>query len=160
MTGFMEVITKLKEVKVLDNDHAELKFNMLKSYFMLQYKKLFELCVLKSLQLMFNLKGELSNQTSRAEFENKAEGNESKIRLHSKFQTQQQEILVNFVENCSKFVEGFESTKFTQVIKLCLYAVLKTEGDILIELGQYDLAIKCFKTLKDQCDIWGGMREL
>ena len=40
---------------------------------------------------------------------------------------------------------------------LLLYGVLKTEGDIFVELNQFDLAIKAYKTLKDYCDNWGGM---
>lgn len=40
------------------------------------------------------------------------------------------------------------------------YAVLKVEGDILIDLDKIDLAIKTFKCLKDQCDKWQGMDRL
>jgi hypothetical protein len=45
-------------------------------------------------------------------------------------------------------------------MKLIFYTVLKTEGDILFELAEYDLAIKCFKSLKDYCRIWGNMEYL
>ena len=45
-------------------------------------------------------------------------------------------------------------------MKVLFYAILKVEGDILIDLDRIDLAIKCFKTLKDQCDIWEDMDKL
>ena len=48
----------------------------------------------------------------------------------------------------------------TRNFKILFYAVLKVEGDILIDLNKIDLAIKCFKTLKDYCHIWGGMDRL
>jgi len=34
-------------------------------------------------------------------------------------------------------------------MKIIFYAILKVEGDILIDLDRIDSAIKCFKTLKD-----------
>jgi hypothetical protein len=34
-------------------------------------------------------------------------------------------------------------------MKMSFYVMLKTEGDILLEMAEYDLAIKCFKVLKD-----------
>ena len=40
---------------------------------------------------------------------------------------------------------------------ILLYSVLKTQGDILVELCRFDLAIKAYKTLKDYCDSWGNM---
>jgi len=45
-------------------------------------------------------------------------------------------------------------------MKCLFYAVLKVEGDILLDLNEHDLAIKCFKTLKDYCDVWGDMEKL
>ena len=42
-------------------------------------------------------------------------------------------------------------------MKILCYAILKVEGDILIDLNKMDLAIKCYKTLKDCCDNWGGL---
>jgi hypothetical protein len=45
-------------------------------------------------------------------------------------------------------------------MQILLYGVLKTEGDILVELNQFDLAIKAYKTLKDYCENWGGMVSL
>ena len=40
-------------------------------------------------------------------------------------------------------------------MKMVFYCVLKTEGDIFVELSQFDFAIKCYKTLKDLCVAWG-----
>ena len=48
----------------------------------------------------------------------------------------------------------------TKNFRILFYALLKVEGDILIDLNKIDLAIKCFKTLKDYCDTWGGMDRL
>jgi hypothetical protein len=45
-------------------------------------------------------------------------------------------------------------------MKVIFFAVLKVEGDILIDLNRIDEAIKCFKTIKNYCDVWGGMNKL
>ena len=45
-------------------------------------------------------------------------------------------------------------------MKVTFFAVLKVEGDILIDLNRIDEAIKCFKTIKNYCDVWGGMNKL
>jgi hypothetical protein len=42
-------------------------------------------------------------------------------------------------------------------MKVIFYALLKAEGDILVEMHEYDLAIRCYKTLKDYCRKWGKM---
>ena len=47
------------------------------------------------------------------------------------------------------FVDEFIGTGATERLKNLFYAILKTEGEILVEVGLYDMAIKCFKTLKD-----------
>ena len=35
------------------------------------------------------------------------------------------------------------------------YSVLKTEGDILVDMGFFDKAIKAYKTAKDFTEVWG-----
>ena len=45
-------------------------------------------------------------------------------------------------------------------MKVIFYALLKAEGDILVEMNEWDLAIKCYKTLKDYCRAWGNMEFL
>jgi len=45
-------------------------------------------------------------------------------------------------------------------MKMVFYAVIKTEGDIFVDLQQYDLAIKCYKTLKDLCVAWGRNEDM
>lgn len=35
------------------------------------------------------------------------------------------------------------------------YSILKTEGDILFDMGFFDRAIKAYKTAKDFTDVWG-----
>jgi hypothetical protein len=58
------------------------------------------------------------------------------------------------VQSFEQFVYQFEIQNLTKPMKVVFYAVLKVEGDILIDLNKIDEAIKCFKTLKDYCDIW------
>jgi len=63
----------------------------------------------------------------------------------------------------NKFTETFENfiTQFDNInlpignLYMLFYAILKTEGDILLILGQIDRSIKCFRTLKEQCGLWG-----
>jgi hypothetical protein len=64
------------------------------------------------------------------------------------------------ISTFSKFVDKFEDHGMTKHMKGLFYAVLKTEGDILCEIEQWDLALKCFKTLKDLCGNWGGLEYL
>ena len=40
-------------------------------------------------------------------------------------------------------------------IELIAYTILKTQGDILMELGRFNRAIKAYKTLKDFLHDWG-----
>jgi hypothetical protein len=58
------------------------------------------------------------------------------------------------VRNFQDFVYEFEFSNLSIPLKFILHAILKTEGDILIDLNKVDLAIKCFKTLKDCCYEW------
>ena len=39
--------------------------------------------------------------------------------------------------------------------KLIFYCLLKTEGDIMIEIGDYDKALQAYKTLRNYCRHWG-----
>lgn len=41
--------------------------------------------------------------------------------------------------------------------KMIFYCLLKTEGDIMIELNDYDKAIKAYKALRNYCRAWGLM---
>jgi hypothetical protein len=50
------------------------------------------------------------------------------------------------------FVEEWMKSKLADLIPNMLYSVLKTEGDILVELLEYDRAIKAYKVLKDLCE--------
>lgn len=38
--------------------------------------------------------------------------------------------------------------------KLIFYCLLKTEGDIMIELGDYNKAIQAYKALRNYCRVW------
>ena len=38
------------------------------------------------------------------------------------------------------------------------YGILKTKADIMFDLQEYDLAIKAYKKLKDECELWEDKR--
>jgi len=38
---------------------------------------------------------------------------------------------------------------------MIIYSVLKTQGDVLVEMGFFDRAIMAYKTIKDMCGVWG-----
>ena len=67
---------------------------------------------------------------------------------------------MEIVQSFESFVHQFEIQNLCKPMKVIFYAVLKVEGDILIDLNRIDEAIKCFKTLKDYCDIWEDMDKL
>ena len=77
-----------------------------------------------------------------------------------KYDNHEVEFLSNLVDSFQYFVEEFEAHGYTKHFKHLFYAVLKTEGDILVELSQFDYAVKCYKTLKDFCEMWGDMVSL
>ena len=43
--------------------------------------------------------------------------------------------------------------------KLIFYCLLKTEGDIMIELRDYHRAIQAYKTLRSYCKNWGMLEQ-
>ena len=43
--------------------------------------------------------------------------------------------------------------------KLIFYCLLKTEGDIMIELGDYNKAIQAYKALRNYCRVWGLLEQ-
>ena len=43
--------------------------------------------------------------------------------------------------------------------KMIFYCLLKTEGDIMTELGDYDKAIQAYKALRNYCRVWGMMEQ-
>lgn len=43
--------------------------------------------------------------------------------------------------------------------KLIFFCLLKTEGDIMIELNDYDKAIKAYKALRNYCRVWGMIEQ-
>ena len=55
----------------------------------------------------------------------------------------------DFVESFSVFVEFFQDLIMPAGVNFIFYSVLKTEGDILMDLREFDFAIKCYKTIKD-----------
>lgn len=64
------------------------------------------------------------------------------------------------VELIQRMFEGFvrEFTHDSNPLflnKLIFYCILKTEGDIMIQLGDYDKAIRAYKALRNYCRVWG-----
>ena len=43
--------------------------------------------------------------------------------------------------------------------KLIFYCMLKTEGDIMIELNDYNKAIQAYKALRNYCRLWGLLEQ-
>ena len=39
---------------------------------------------------------------------------------------------------------------------MLFYCVMKTKGDIMVDLQQFNLAIIAYKRLKGECERWGG----
>jgi hypothetical protein len=66
----------------------------------------------------------------------------------------------DLIDSFSSFVELYHDLFLPAGMNLVFYSVLKTEGDILMDLQEIDLAIKCYKTVKDQCSYWGNMDDL
>ena len=79
---------------------------------------------------------------------------------HNEFQQESLVIYRRIVEVFQDFLLEFEIQNLAKPMKCLFYAMLKVEGDILLDLNEHDLAIKCFKTLKDYCDVWGDMEKL
>ena len=76
---------------------------------------------------------------------------------HRVFEREQDILYAKIIDCFQTFLYEFEFAGFDRPMKHLFYAVLKIEGDILIDLNKIDLAIKCFKTLKDYCDNWDGL---
>ena len=55
-----------------------------------------------------------------------------------KYKTFEEDFLTNFVASFQWFIEEFDTITSDRCFKQLLYAVLKTEGDILVELSYYD----------------------
>lgn len=73
------------------------------------------------------------------------------------FESQRETIYQKIVACFQDFVYEFELATFSKPLKIIFHSILKTEGDILIDLDKIDLAIKCLKTIKDCCDDWETM---
>ena len=43
--------------------------------------------------------------------------------------------------------------------KLIFYCLLKTEGDIMIELDDYNKALQAYKSLRNYCRVWGLLEQ-
>jgi hypothetical protein len=69
-------------------------------------------------------------------------------------------LLENLVGSFEEFIETFEDLKLPRQLDMVFYAVMKTEGDLFVELQEFDYAIRVFKTLKDFVNFWGHMDDL
>lgn len=70
-------------------------------------------------------------------------------------------ILDKFHELIQKMFEEFvrefthDRNPLFEKNKLIFFCLLKTEGDIMIELGDYNKAIQAYKALRNYCRVWG-----
>ena len=56
-------------------------------------------------------------------------------RRMEKYKNYEKDFLTNLTESFQFFVEEFEKRGYTKYFKHLFYAILKTEGDILVELS-------------------------
>ena len=73
-------------------------------------------------------------------------------------------ILDKMIESLQRMFESFvrEHTHDRNPLfgnKLIFYCVLKTEGDIMMELNDFDKAIKAYKALRNYCRVWGLLEQ-
>ena len=84
--------------------------------------------------------------------------------VHQKLEDVKEIIIDKMTESIQKMFEVFvrEYTHDTHPLfenKLIFYCLLKTEGDIMIELGDYDKAIQAYKALRNYCRVWGLLEQ-
>ena len=84
--------------------------------------------------------------------------------VHQKLQDVKEIIIDKMHESIQKMFETFvrEFTHDQHPLfnnKLIFYCLLKTEGDIMIELDDYDKAIKAYKALRNYCRVWGLLEQ-
>lgn len=80
--------------------------------------------------------------------EDKERANDTKNRLHEKCCDYIQEMYQNTIKD---YV--FEMNPLYQN-KMLFYSILKTEGDIFIEMRDFERAIQAYKCLKNYCKKW------
>ncbi len=67
--------------------------------------------------------------------------------------------MVKLVESFEEFIATFDQIRLPPGMNLIYYVVLKTEGDIFVELQEFDIAIKVFTTVKKYLKSWGHMEK-
>ena len=79
------------------------------------------------------------------------------LRKHEDLDRNQKEVYKEIIKNFQHFLKQFDGMQLPKELNMLLYSILKTEADLLVDLQQYDLGIKAYKTLKDFCDDdkWG-----
>lgn len=70
-------------------------------------------------------------------------------KMHDSIQEMFEQFVRKFTHDPNPFFEN----------KLIFYCLLKTEGDIMIELGDYNKAIQAYKALRNYCRVWGLLEQ-
>ena len=70
-------------------------------------------------------------------------------KMHDSIQEMFEKFVREFTHDPNPFFEN----------KLIFYCLLKTEGDIMIELGDYNKAIQAYKALRNYCRVWGLLEQ-
>lgn len=73
------------------------------------------------------------------------------------FNERRYEMIKTFIDAVERFIFVYDQKK---VHKLVFYLLLRAEGDILLELKEYDFAIKAYKSLKNYCKRWQRQNEM
>ena len=64
---------------------------------------------------------------------------------------EEKKTLYGIIDNFDEAVNRLSKEIFGSHCALIFYGVLKTKADILVELQEFDLAIKAYKKVKDEC---------
>ena len=73
------------------------------------------------------------------------------------FQDRRYDMIKTFIDAVEHLVRAYANKK---IHKLVFYLLMRAEGDILLELKEYNLAIKAYKSLKNHCKRWQRQNEL
>ena len=69
----------------------------------------------------------------------------------NKYKLEEKRILSEIIDSFDDAVRRFQKEEVASCCQIVFYGVLKTKADILVELQEFDLAIKAYKKLKDEC---------
>ena len=68
----------------------------------------------------------------------------------NKYKLEEKRILSEIIDSFDDAVRRFQKEEVASSCQIVFYGVLKTKADILVELQEFDLAIKAYRKLKDE----------